>query len=167
MLSAYLAYYVRGMEMFLRKVAGCILGLLMLAASATTMAGEDYEPIVDRFFAAMRDGEAIEATDFLVSGNRWLSKSGGEGIQALKTQLAGLPKLAGALRGHEKIMEERIGENYAYLVYLGLYERQPVRFKFHFYRLDGKWRFQHFAFDANFVEDIEKHADQKLLSGTR
>lgn len=153
--------------MFQRKTANCILGLLMAVASAVSLAAEDYEPIVDRFFAAMRDGEAIEATDFLFAGNPWLSKAGAERTQALKTQLAGLPKLAGTLKGSEKIMEERVGDNYVYLVYLGLYERQPIRFKFHFYRPDGKWRFQNIAFDANVAEDVEKQTDQKLLSGQR
>jgi hypothetical protein len=136
-------------------------------ASAVSFAAEDYEPIIDRFFFAMHDGETIEAADFLFSGNPWLSKASADRTQALKTQLAGLPKLAGALKGFEKIMEERVGDNYVYLVYVGLYERQPIRFKFHFYRPDGKWRFQNVAFDANIAEDVEKQTDQKLLPGQR
>lgn len=167
MLAAYVNYYVRGIEMSIRKIANCFLGLFLGVASAVSFAAEDYEPIIHRFFAAMHDGEAIEAADSLFSGNPWLSKGGADRTQALKTQLAGLPKLAGALKGIEKIMEERVGDNYVYLVYVGLYERQPIRFKFHFYRPDGKWRFQNVAFDANIAEDVEKQTDQKLLPGQR
>jgi hypothetical protein len=146
-----------------RAMTACIVGLLIAASPSASLAAEDYEKVVEKFFAMLSDGKANEATDYLFAANPWMGKTGADQVQNLKTQLSNLPKLVGNLRGKEKIIEERVGDNYAYLVYVGLYDRQPIRFKFYFYRPDGKWRFQNFSFDANLAEDFEKLADQKLL----
>ena len=140
-----------------------ILVLLFSMAGVGASAAEDYAATVDKFFVMMADNKTDEATDFLFGGNPWL-KQAPDQVQNVKSQLASLSRLVGSYQGQEKLVEEKAGTNYVYLLYLGLYERQPIRFKFAFYRPDGKWRFQNFSFDATFSEEVERLADQKLLS---
>jgi hypothetical protein len=150
-----------------RAITSCLFGLLLAIFSAASFAAEDYEQVIGKFFSILGEGKTTEATDYLFSSNPWMGKAGVDQIQNVKTQISSLPKLMGTLRSKEKIIEEKVGDNYIYLVYLGLYDRQPIRFKFNFYRPDGKWRFQNFSFDTNVAEDVEKQADQKLITGKR
>lgn len=141
-----------------------LFATLFALMGGAAYAAEDYDTTVDKFFAMLGDNKPDEATDFLFSGHPWLRQAPDQ-AQNVKSQLTNLSRLVGGYKGREKLVEEKVGANYVYLLYLGLYERQPIRFKFAFYRPEGKWRFQNFSFDATFSEDVERLADQKLLSG--
>ena len=153
--------------MLFRALRMCLLAVLFTSSSTLALAAEDYEVIVQKYFSMLGEGRANEAVDYLFSGNPWMGKAGSDQMQSFKTQMVNLSKLVGSLKGKEKIIEERIGNNYAYVVYLGLYDRQPVRFKFFFYRPEGKWRFQNFSFDTNIADDIEKEANNRLIESAR
>jgi hypothetical protein len=142
----------------------CLTLLLLAMHYAPAQAQDDYDATVRQFMSMLGDNKADEATDYLFSGNPWLRQSPDQ-IQNVKSQLSNLSRLVGVYKGHEKLLDEKIGKSYVYLVYIGLYERQPIRFKFAFYRPDGKWRFQNFSFDANFSDEVERLADQSLLTG--
>jgi hypothetical protein len=137
--------------------------ILIALLSTSAKAVEDYETTVAKFFTILGDNKSDEATDYLFSGNPWLRQAPDQ-IQNVKSQLVNMSRLVGAYKGQERLLEEKVGTNYVYLIHLGLYERQPIRFKFAFYRTDGKWRFHNFSFDATFSEDVERLADQKLLT---
>lgn len=140
-----------------------ILLLATLLPQGVHAAGE-YDATVLKFFNLLGESKSDEATDYLFSGNPWLRQAPDQ-TQNVKSQLANLSRLVGAYKGQERLIEEKVGANYVYLIHLGHFERQPIRFKFAFYRTDGKWRFQNFSFDATFSEDVERLADQKLLGG--
>ena len=153
--------------MLFRALRMCLLGVLIALSSTMALAAEDYEAIVQKYFSMLAEGKSAEAVDYLFSGNPWMGKAGSDQMQNFKTQMVNLSKLVGNLKGKEKIIEEKVGANYAYVVYLGLYDRQPVRFKFFFYRPEGKWRFQNFSFDTSIADDIEKEATNRLLESAR
>ncbi len=150
--------------MFHVKPLKYLMALLLALLSLPAYAIEEYDATVTSFMTLLSVNKTDEATDFLFGGNPWLRQSPDQ-IQNVKSQLANLSRLVGAHKGHEKLLAEKVGANYVYLLYLGHYERQPIRFKFAFYRLDGQWRFQNFSFDASFSDEVERLADQKLLSG--
>lgn len=150
--------------MYASKLMRLFCTLMIALLASTAQAAGEYDATVGKFFSLLGENKSDEATDYLFSGNPWLRQSPDQ-TQNVKSQLANLGRLVGAYKGQEKLIEEKVGANYVYLIHLGLYERQPIRFKFAFYKTDGKWRFQNFSFDATFSEDVERLADQKLLTG--
>lgn len=148
--------------MSLRKFVGVLFSLACVGLASPVFATEAYETTVQKFMAMVGEERTGEAADFLFGGNPWFRQSPDQ-VQNVKSQLESINRLVGSYKGLEKVLEERVGANYVYLVYLGLYDRQPVRFKFAFYRVDGQWRFQNFSFDAGFSDEVEKLADERLL----
>jgi hypothetical protein len=134
------------------------LATVLLAPGLATAA--DYGSQIDRFFANFKGGKITEALAELYSTNRWAANS--DSVQNLRTQLSGLEKLLGALKSSEKLQEIKVGTRFVYVSYIVLYERQPIRMEFEFFRPADEWVILSFAFDDDIDDDVEKVARAQL-----
>lgn len=129
----------------------------MLLASISKGSQGDYQNRVDSFFAHIKDGKYKEAVDFIYSDNPRMSVKSDD-IQKVKNQFTGLPDLVGSYLGHELLYKKVAADRFVHLHYFVVYERQPVSFKFEFYRPKNEWIIYSFAYDFNFDELLEEKA---------
>lgn len=131
--------------------------ILLFIFSAGQAWADGYESMVARFFQELSAGKAESAVDDLYATNRWIS-SESDAIINLKTQLVGVGSLVGQYHGVEKIAEYTVGSRFVYLSYMALYDRQPLRFIFEFYKPKEQWRVFSFSFDDDLDDDLEEQA---------
>jgi hypothetical protein len=83
-------------------------------------------------------------------------------VQNVKSQLQNLTSLVGEFHSKVKLGEEHIAERLYHISYLALYERQPVRLEFVFYKPKENWVIYSFSFDDEIDEELEKFARDKI-----
>ena len=52
---------------------------------------------------------------------------------------------------------------FVHVTYLALYDRQPVRMEFQFYRPKDEWIIYSFSFDVKFDDEVEAMARKNIL----
>lgn len=109
----------------------------------------------EKFFKEYQTLGVAKSIDNLYASNKWMEFST-EAVAGLKTQLDGLTlDFVGKFYGYELAKEQKIGENYIFLTYVGRYDRQPIRFDFEFYKPNTTWQIHSFSFDDKFGEDLK------------
>ena len=139
-----------------------IATLTLFALCATAHA--DYQKEIDAFFTLCRDGRSVEALDALYATNPWISESS-DAVANVKSQLAGLEQIVGDFHGQEKLGERNVKDRFVHVTYLALYDRQPVRMEFQFWRPKDEWMVFSFSFDVNFDDEIELAERARIASG--
>ena len=139
-----------------------IAAVLLVLSTGAFAAG--YQDEIDKFFDLYAQGKQSEAVDSIYSTNPWVSQAKDQ-VENVRTQLLGIARLVGDYQGHQKIGEQNVGERFTHVTYLALYDRQPVRFEFQFYRPKDKWIVYSFAFDVKFMDEVEAAARQRIAEG--
>ncbi len=138
----------------------CFAVILLMPAPARAQEAA-YADIVDRFFALVQAGQTDEAVEFLYSSNPWMQRAA-DAVEQVRAQLKGLPTLVGQLQGFELLQTKTLGTRFVYLSYMALYDRQPIRFIFEFYRPAEEWMTFGFSFDQDLDDDVEAAARLEL-----
>ena len=133
---------------------------LFFRESAASPTGA-YDDIVNRFFDLINQGKSVEAVDSLYKTNPWSDKVQ-DAIQQVKSSLTATEALSGKYRGSVQIVKKVMGDRLVYMYYLVAYDRQPLKFEFHFYRPGDKWVIQNFAFSDKITDDIQEFAKYDL-----
>ncbi|MBP8156569.1 MAG: hypothetical protein KAX81_06035 [Leadbetterella sp.] len=130
-----------------------VLGLYLI--SSDTFGQITPKSTAEKFFKEYQNLGVTKSIDNLYASNKWMEFSA-EAVSGLKTQLDALTlDFVGKFHGYELIKEQKIGENYIFLTYLGRYDRQPIRFDFEFYKPNTTWQIHSFSFDDKFGEDLK------------
>ena len=145
-------------------------GLLMLGAVVLLWPGEavssedDYNQVVEQFFALIEKGDYGAAIDFIYADNPWISGKSDDVIK-LRSQFVGLKDLLGPYIGRDLIHQEIVGDRYVYMWYFVATERQPIAFKFQFYRPGEKFMLYSFAYDAETIESwVEERGKVQFIT---
>ncbi len=139
----------------MNKMSGLVIAFVLLLGSWGQVQAQDYENIVSTFFQELSTKGAVHAVDNLYATNRWIS-SQSDAVINLKNQLGSVGNLVGDYHGVEKIAEFQVGTRFVYLSYMALYDRQPLRFIFEFYKPTDAWRVFSFSFDDDLDDDLER-----------
>ncbi len=150
-----------GRYIFMEKLYMKKIILVIMLLMPTFVFADDYGKIPETFFAMLKDGKHNEAIEYLYGTNQWVSGNSAQ-VLNLKNQLASLDGLVGKYHFHELIVEKKVGEHYAHLIYLVGYDRQPLRFELQVYRVGSAWRLQGVSFDSNLIDDIKSQANMNL-----
>jgi hypothetical protein len=145
----------------------CILAALVLVSVCPAAKAQDsgYQGIVQEFFTLLRDGHPVEAVEGLYGTNPWIARSR-DAVETVKSSLLGLEDLVGRYRGHEALVETSLGDRLVYLSYLVVYDRQPLRFEFTFYRPEDRWMTYAFSFDDDIDEDLKQMGRNTAFEST-
>lgn len=131
------------------------LATILTLFSSSSYGQTNPKNVADKFFKEYQTIGVNKSIDNLYATNKWMEFST-EAVTGLKTQLDGLTlDFVGKFYGYELIKEQKIGENYLFLTYLGRYDRQPIRFDFEFYKPNNVWQIHSFSFDDKFGEDLK------------
>jgi hypothetical protein len=139
-----------------------VIACLLLCTGVAS--AEGYQGEIDKFFMLFDQGKKAEAVDSLYASNPWMS-SAKDSIREIKDQFAGIENLVGQYNGHALIGESIIKERFVHVTYLALYDRQPVRMEFQFYRPKQKWLIYGFSFDIEFDNAVEAEARSRAAQG--
>ena len=121
-----------------------------------------YQKEIDKFFKLYEEGKIVEAVDSIYSTNKWMGNKSDE-IQNVKTQMQNLQNLVGEYHGKVKLGEESLEDRLTYISYLTMFERQPVRLEFVFYRPKDKWIIYSYSFDDNIDEELIDFSRKKIV----
>jgi hypothetical protein len=134
---------------------------MLLLTSVTTWA-LDYNEEIKTFFELFSTGKTVEAVDSIYRSNPWI-QGAHDAVENLKTQLVGIERLVGNYNGNQKIGQIQIKDRFVHITYLVLFDRQPVRMEFEFYRPADDWMVYSFSFDDEFDEEVEQAARAQIL----
>jgi len=137
-----------------RKIKLITLSMLVFLSASILKAQTTTEEITNEFFKIYIKSPQ-KAVDYIFGTNKWMERNK-DGVENVKTQLAGFLGLVGDYYGYEKITEKSIGESYKLVSYMIKYERQPVRFTFIFYKPKDKWQVQNFQYDDSLGDELEE-----------
>ncbi|MEG3767766.1 hypothetical protein [Alteromonas sp. 14N.309.X.WAT.G.H12] len=140
-------------------IKGKRLAILLFIFSQHVFA---YQDEIDKFFSLYESDKVAEAVDAIYSTNKWVIRKADD-VQNVKTQLQNLPQLVGTYHGKVKLGNADIEDRLMYVSYLALYERQPVRFEFVFYRPENDWVIYSFSFDDQIDEELQQFAREKVV----
>jgi hypothetical protein len=137
-----------------------IIASLLLILSTFSSFG--YEKEIDKFFKLYESGKIIEAVDSIYSTNKWVVNKQDD-IQNVKTQMQNLQSLVGEYHGKVKLGKEDLENRLVYVSYLALFERQPVRLEFVFYRSKEDWIVYSFSFDDSIDDELIDYSRKKIV----
>ena len=147
----------------MRFIRNITAALLLLGNASAAFAG-GYQPLVDRFFEIYAGEGAVSALDYIYSSNPWISATS-DAVQNVKNQLVGIQQLVGDYHGYERIGDYEVAGRFSHVTYMALYDRQPVRFEFQFYRAGEEWMTYSFAFDVDLDDEIEAAQRSRIAAG--
>ena len=148
----------------LAKATAWLLPLLL--AGAASAADDACTARAEAFLSQLAAGNAVAALDDLYATNPWILASQDD-IISLKTQMAGLESILGDYHRYVRLAEKRVADCWVYLSYLVLYDRQPLRFEFQFYRPGEEWMTYSFSYDDDLDEDVVAEARREVLAAGR
>ena len=138
---------------------------LMLILSVAAQAS-DYKQEIDNFFNLYKQGEIDKAVEAIYQTNPYVASIPDQ-IKAVKTQLGAVEGLVGKLHSLELVDTYEVGKSLVHVTYMGIYDRQPVRFEFQFFKLKDGWRIYAFSFDADVFEKIEESARNRAFGAAK
>ena len=148
----------------MRHLAIALLAMLVGFNASAADGDVGYEPLIQKFFKQFEAGKVNDAIDDLYSTNKW-SDQQRDMVQNIKTQFAGVGPLMGHYRGRELVGTATIGGRLVHVTYLVLYDRQPLRFEFQFYKPQGAWVIYSFSFDTKLSNELEAGARAEVANG--
>ena len=149
----------------LMRLALMAIMLIMFSpafAADQTEPPRDYADIIDHFYSLLEEKEGAEAVDWLFSTNPYSDRLP-DALVNIKSQFSSLEASIGSYIDNHLLIDKEISSRYVFRYYLVDYDRQPLIFKFHFYRPKDRWQVQNFFFVANVSADIETFAKYNLL----
>ncbi len=123
-------------------IVGALLGLWALPSPGQSPS-MDPAAYVDRFMSHIEAGNYGSAIDEFYT----TLPANPDELKKLRAQFVGLPDLVGEFRGHELISEAELSPRFVEQWLLVYFDRQPLSFRFAFYRPRDVW--QPFAFEFN------------------
>jgi hypothetical protein len=74
--------------------------------------------------------------------------------------------MVGGYTGAVKVGQLMVADRLVHVTYLALFERQPLRFEFQYYRPRNEWMIFSFEFDGDFDEDLQVEARRLAAGGS-
>lgn len=130
----------------------------------SSAAGAGYQTEIDQFFERFGNGEVAEAVDGVYGSNPWIDLNG-DAVKNVRNQLLNINSLVGGFNGQVMLNETLVKDVYAHVTYLALFDRQPVRMEFQYYKPKDRWMVFSFAFDVKWDEELEQAVREKIASG--
>jgi hypothetical protein len=135
-------------------------------AVPSAFASDEYNKEIDNFFSLYEKGEISKSVDSIYSTNRWIDPSS-DAVMNLKGQFSSMSQIVGTYVGKERIGVHSYSERLLMVTYLMLYERQPIRLEFMFYRPADSWIIYSFSFDDNTDQELKMSAREEITRSFR
>lgn len=111
------------------------------------------EQMLNTFFQKYEAESPRSALQYAFGTNPYFSANS-DGVANVINQLEGTLQVVGDYTGYEKIKDQPLGGKLRYISYFIYYDRQPLRFKFEFYKPKDQWVFHNVMFDDKPEEEL-------------
>lgn len=125
-----------------------------------------YQAIVEEFFSTLESNGSEAALEQLFDHNPYADRLSDQ-IAMLSNQYSSAESVMGTYRGYELLIETKVADRVVHQQYLVMYDRQPLRFDFAFYKAEDEWSFQNFAFSSDVMEEIMAMSNIALLGSEK
>jgi len=117
----------------------------------------DYNKIVDRFFEMVKAEKYTEAAHVLIDSNPDDAYNV-EKHEAVAKPLQKIRETFGPFKDFKPLVSKNLNDAVGYVYGIAIYERNPVRYEFIFFKDGTAWRMFHIDFNVNFVDEIREQA---------
>lgn len=142
------------------------LSLVILFFVSISTHASEYTKEIDDFFDLYKKGKIDKAVDSIYKTNSYVASIPDQ-IKNVKTQMGAIEGLVGNLHALELVDTYEVGTSLVHVTYLGIYDRQPVKFEFQFFKLKDGWRIFAFSFDADVFDKIEVLAQKRAFEAIK
>ena len=122
-----------------------------------------YSEIVENFFKLVKEEKPIEAVDYIFSFSPWKDRNQ-DAIENIKSNFGNLSSVAGKFISYKLLLEEDLVGQLVYLNYFVVYERQPLRFEFQFYKPEDVWNTYAFHYDTSLDDDFKSQGRAEVMA---
>lgn len=113
----------------------------------------DYTKIVDHFFEKVKAGDFTGAAHVLIDTNP-RDAFNVEKHESLAVPLQKIQETFGAFKEFKPLVTKTLGDGVGYVYGLAIYDRDPIRYEFMFYKDGEDWRLFHVDFNLNYIPEI-------------
>jgi hypothetical protein len=113
----------------------------------------DYNKIVDHFFSQVKAEKYTDAAHTLVDTNPQDSYNV-EKHELVARGLENIRQHCGAFNEFKPLVSKDLSDAIGYVYGVGLYERNPIRFEFIFFKSGADWRIWRYDINDNFADEI-------------
>ncbi len=129
--------------------------LLALVLALTSVAQRTPDELIKAFFNTYSTGKVEKAVEEIYKTNPWMSRNS-DAVDNLKRQLRSAVELMGEYRGYGILGSKDVAADLVLYDYLVKYDRQPLRFRFMFYRADKEWMLYSISYDDSIDEELKE-----------
>ena len=129
--------------------------LVILFIYRTSNAQNSPENVATKFFEFYKNEGSDKALDYIFSTNKYSGESQ-DAINNLKENLRKTVSFDGTFCGYELLSRKSAGQNFVLLTFLVKHDRDPLTFRFVFYKPIDKWQVQNFKFDNKIDDELEE-----------
>ena len=139
--------------------------ILLLVMTTNSLVFGQFKPeqTIKKFFETYADNKPEEALENLYRSSPWITANS-DGLINMKNKFGDIKDVLGEYNGYELLVKKSLGDCFEHYTYLVRYDRQPVRFKFEFYKPRDGWIIYSFAYDYDLDDELEEAARLKLLN---
>jgi len=134
------------------KILLILFTLIQSSCSSNSKDGGS-QIIIKKFFSLYETKGVESALNYAYSTNSWLASGSREDTQKVIMQLKEFTTKLGKLNGFELLKKKDINERYTVCSYMLMYDRQPLRFTFIFYKPNVEWQLQSFQYDVGMSDE--------------
>jgi hypothetical protein len=129
--------------------------LLALVLAFISSAQRTPDELIKAFFNTYSSGNVEKAVEEIYKTNPWMARKTDD-LDNLKRQLRGAIELMGEYRGYGLLGSKDVATDLVLFDYLVKYDRQPLRFRFMFYRADKEWMLYSVSYDDSIDEELKE-----------
>ncbi len=118
------------------------------------------ESIADSFFYYFRHKGVEYGIKYIFKTNKYLSQNP-EIVNTLKGKFDKALPIIGTFHRYEKYLDKRVGDTYAHIGYLMVFDRQPIKIIFTMYKPVDKWQVQDMRFEDK-LDDVIKELENRV-----
>ncbi|GAB4452807.1 MAG: hypothetical protein Fur0028_08310 [Bacteroidales bacterium] len=132
-----------------------IVIFVMLFCSILSLKGQNNpDEVVDSFFTYFKSKGVERSLLYVFATNKYL-KQNPEIVANLKAKFDKALPVLGNFYRYEKYLHKQVGNTFAHLGYLMIFDRQPIKIIFTLYFATDHWQIQDLRFDDK-VDDVIK-----------
>lgn len=136
----------------------CILFLFFLSVNAFSQTSSESVP--DSFFYYFKTKGIERSLQYVFATNKYL-KQNPEIVTNLKAKFDKALPILGNFYRYEKYMHKQVGNTFANLGYLMVFDRQPIKIIFTLYYATDHWQIQDMRFDDK-IDDVIKEMPNQV-----
>lgn len=134
--------------------------LFFLFSSINVFCQISPESVPDSFFIYFKTKGVERSLQYVFATNKYL-KQNPEIVTNMKAKFDKALPILGNFYRYEKYMHKQVGNTFAYLGYLMIFDRQPIKIVFTLYFATDHWQIQDMRFDDK-IDDVIKEMPNQV-----